>query len=189
MLLVASAIMVGCGGGSPSSSTSPATSAAQASTTPASSTAESATTSSETSPSGSQAASSTGGADAAARADAICARRNRELTATTPAGASLSAILATTSRRAAIERIALSELIKITPPTSIAASWRKIVLGTAAALRRSVTLARYAKRTDRAGVARQKTLLSKPQLSLLIAATKARIEQCASVAGPSVRPF
>jgi hypothetical protein len=123
------------------------------------------------------------------QADAICARRNRELKATTPPGASLREILGATSQRAAIEKKALSELIRLTPPSKLAGEWRTIVLATAAALRRTVTLERYAGASDSASVVRQKALLNKPQLSLLAAAVRAGIKQCSVVAGPAVRPF
>jgi hypothetical protein len=125
----------------------------------------------------------------AAQANAICAQRNRELKATTPPGASLREILGATSRRATIEHKALSELIRLTPPPKLASDWRTIVLATAAALRRTVTLERYAGASDSASAIRQKALLNKPQLSLLAAAARAGIKQCSVVAGPAVRPF
>ena len=124
-----------------------------------------------------------------AQANAICARRNRELSATTPPGMSLREIVGTTPRRAAIERSALSQLIRLRPPASIASAWRTIVLATAASLRRTKALERYAKASDSRSVSRQKALLNKPQLNLLLTATRAGVKQCSVVTGPSVSPF
>jgi hypothetical protein len=124
-----------------------------------------------------------------AEANAICAQRNTELKATIHPGASLRTILAATSRRAAIERKALSELTRLVPPKVIAAEWRAIVLSTAGALQRTITLERIAARTDRASVARQKTLLNKPQTRLLLSATRAGVKQCSVVVGPIASPL
>lgn len=101
----------------------------------------------------------------------------------------MHAMLAATSRRAAIERDALSELVRLTPPKAKAGDWRKVVLATAAALQRTIKLERLVARTDRASVARQKALLNKPQLQLLLAATRAGTKQCSTVAGPTASPL
>jgi len=124
-----------------------------------------------------------------AQANAVCARRNRELKAVTPPGTSLSGILAAASRRGAIERTALSRLVRLSPPAALAGEWRTIVLETAAALRRTMALERLAGTGTGANAVREKALLNKPQLHLLLAAAKAGIKQCSAVAGPSVRPF
>lgn len=124
-----------------------------------------------------------------AQANAICAQRNRELRAITPRGASLSEIVAAAPRRGAIERTALSKLVRLSPPAALAGEWRTVVLETAAALRRTVALERFAGGGARANALREKALLNKPQLRLLLAAVKAGTRECSVVAGPSVRPF
>ncbi len=124
-----------------------------------------------------------------AQANAICTRRNRELTATTRPGASLPQILRATPRRAGIERKALGELVHLTPPAAVAGDWRKLVLATAAVLARTVALEQLVGRTDRAGVARETALLNKSQVRLLVSGSRAGTRQCAVVAGPSLRPF
>jgi hypothetical protein len=93
------------------------------------------------------------------------------------------------SRRAKIERKALSELVRLAPPSNAAGDWRKLILSTADALRRTVALERLAPARDSASLAREKALLNKPQLGLLAAAARAGVKQCSVVAGPTVRPF
>ena len=129
------------------------------------------------------------GASVIAQANATCAQRNRELKAATVPGASLSQIAASAPRRAAIERAALSKLVRLTPPSALAGEWRTVVLETAAVLRRTMALERLAGAGGSANALREQALLNKPQLRLLVAATRAGVRECTAVAGPSVRPF
>jgi hypothetical protein len=122
-----------------------------------------------------------------ARAAAICTRRNRELVAATRPGASLNEILATAPRRAAIERKALTELERISPPAKIAQEWKTILAATEGSLNTTEDLAKDVPSNDLASLRRQIASVNKPQLRLLLTATRAGIKQCASVAEPSVQ--
>ena len=120
------------------------------------------------------------------RANAICARRNSELKATIPAHASLPKIVASAAGRAAIERRALGELNGLAPPAHMSGAWRAAIAAIETELHGTLALAKYAGASDSASLRREKALLDKPQLRLLVAASHAGLKQCGVVAGPSV---
>jgi hypothetical protein len=121
------------------------------------------------------------------RADAICARRNREATSVAGPGSSLQQIVASAARRATIERHALSELRQLTPPATAASDWQAILSQTGRALKATEMLARRDKGASNvASLRRQVELIDKPQLRLLIAATHAGMKPCSLVGGPSL---
>lgn len=62
-----------------------------------------------------------------------------------------------------------------------------MLLATGGALATTEELARHAGATDVASLRRQISLVNKPQLRLLVAATRTGAKQCAAVAGPSVQ--
>ena len=124
--------------------------------------------------------------DAAVQANAICARRNRELKATVPPHASLPKVVASAAGRAAIERRALSELDGLVPPASTAGAWKAAKAAIEAELQGTLALAKLSGTSDGASLRREKALLDRPQLRLLVAASHAGLKQCGVVAGPSV---
>jgi hypothetical protein len=151
-----------------------------------SSTSASAGTTTRSSSGGSTAASPSANPNAIAQANAICARRNRELAKSTPPGASLREIVGSASRRAKIQRAALAELQTLTPPGAVAREWRLMLADTAAALHGTEHLAQLAGRQGSAGLAHETKLLDKPRLGLLLAGSRAGAKRCSAVAGPSV---
>ncbi len=124
-------------------------------------------------------------ADVPAQANAICAQRNRELQAVTPAGASLREIVRGASEEAAIERTALTKLERLTPPANVADDWRVILTKTKARLRATERLARVSRSS--ASIKQQMQLVNRPEVALLIAATRVGLKQCAAIAARSVR--
>jgi hypothetical protein len=124
--------------------------------------------------------------DAAVQANAICARRNRELKATVPPHASLPKVVASAAGRAAIERRALSELNELVPPASTAGAWKAAKAAIEAELQGTLALARLAGASDSASLRRERALLDKPQLRLLVAASHAGLKECGVVTRPSV---
>jgi hypothetical protein len=116
--------------------------------------------------------------DAIARADAICARRNSELAAVGDDGASLSEIAAASARRASIERGALDELRKLSPPARVAQYYRRVLEYSQAALQQVVKLAAYARSGDTKGVESAKQAAGARQLRVLVAASRAGVKHC-----------
>lgn len=101
------------------------------------------------SPSGDSAAA----AELIAGADAICKRLDTELAAATPTHLDIKEIARSAPGNAALERIAVSELARLTAPPSLARDWSQIL-----ALRRTLadelaSLGRYAKANDVEAVA------------------------------------
>jgi hypothetical protein len=121
-----------------------------------------------------------------AQANAICARRNRELKAAIPSHASLSKVVKGAPGRAAIEQKALAELGGLTPPTDMTGAWKTAIAAIQTEVQGTLALAKYAGASDSASLRREKALLDKPQLRLFVAAARAGVRQCGVVAGPSV---
>jgi hypothetical protein len=189
-LLATAAVAGGCGEGEASTRASVtvtvhsgATSAATAATT-----ATSTATTSSSAAAGTSASTTTATSSAStAQAEAICGRRNRELKAAAPVGASLHEIVATASARAAIQRAALAELRALAPPAQLAHDWRMVLAGSERTLRSVEQLARLASAGGAADVRRETALASgASQLGLLVAGARAGVKQCASIPGPSL---
>jgi hypothetical protein len=126
-----------------------------------------------------------GSSNVIATANAICARRNRELVAVTDVRTALPAIAATARKRAAIERLALTELERLMPPASIAAHYRKMVIDYRDALLRVVKMGERAEAGDVAGTQRAKTRAGAQTLRLLVATAHTGLKDCAGIAeGP-----
>jgi hypothetical protein len=115
------------------------------------------------------------------QADAICIRRNRELAGAPLQQSSLSAIASSASRRAAIERRALEELGKLTPPPNTADRWRSLITDSRAILRGVAKLAEDASSSDSVGVREQLSSVKQPQFRLLVAGVHAGLRHCSSV--------
>lgn len=96
-----------------------------------------------------------------ADADAICIRRNGELTALAAKGAAQSST--TTARRAAIEQRALGELAAIKPPASAALAYRQVL------------------QYSRIALSQGSQPGEQGQLRLLVAAVRAGVKHCAAV--------
>jgi hypothetical protein len=116
-----------------------------------------------------------------AQANAICTRRNRELAGVPIKQPSLPALAKAATRRAEIERRALSELGELTPPAKVAGKWRKVIANSTKTLQELVRLVKYASLNDTQGVRRQTESSKTPQLRLLIAGAQAGLPHCASV--------
>jgi hypothetical protein len=119
---------------------------------------------------------------AIATANTICLRRSHELASARIVGVGdLPALADAARRRAAIERRALGELEKLTPPTDVAASYRKLIASDRAALREVVKLRVRAQAGDTAGVRLAKAKVEGGGLRLLLTANSARLKYCAAV--------
>jgi hypothetical protein len=162
--------VTGCGGGSNRAGSTTKTASSAATTAPST-----------------NARQSAAGSTPVVRAEAICARRNRELSAIARPGASLVEIVGSATRRAAIPRRSLSELERISPPTSIAADWKTILAATERALQATEKLAHSSGPTDLASLRNQIALIGKPQIRLLLTATKVGLRHCAVVAAPTLQ--
>lgn len=191
--IVLAAALSGCGGGSEASSgkstsaagtassqspsaDAPATSP-QPATSAAPSQAPSSTASTASSPaSGAQAPTS----DVSTQANAICTRRNREL-AGTPVSGGLSTIASAATRRTEIERRALEELGKLTPPTHVAGEWGKVIAESKRSLLEIAKLAAYAGSKDKAGVRGQIASSKGLQVRLLVAGERAGLPHCSTI--------
>ncbi|HXP36384.1 MAG TPA: hypothetical protein VN817_01340 [Solirubrobacteraceae bacterium] len=117
----------------------------------------------------------------ATQADAICARRNKELAAVPISDGALAATASTATRRGAIERRALTELGKLTPPASAAGNWKKLISASEDSLEQVRELAKAASSNDREGVTRRLTAVGGPQLRLLGAAVHTGTRECSTV--------
>lgn len=178
----------GCGGsgesraGSGGSASAPA-SAAGAPSTPAAKTpaAGSSTASDTPQPVGSSAPTApTSKAAMLATANALCARRSKEIAAIPDGGDSLQAIGSAASRRAAIERRALDELSALTPPDGIARDYGKLIADDALALQRTLRLSAAAKANDAEAVRSAKAASETGQLRLLVIAARTGLRGCST---------
>jgi len=93
----------------------------------------------------------------------------------------LPALAEVAHRRAAIERRALNELEKLTPPADVAAGYRKLIASDRLALREIVKLGARAQAGDAAGVRLAKAKVEGGGLRLLLTANRARLKYCAAV--------
>lgn len=184
-VLVPAVIFVsGCGGGSGEHNTSgAAATATSAGQSPAATTATapsvpaaSAPATSTSAPTGTSAKSSAQPA-AIAGADAICARRNKELASVSGAGSSLQAVASAASRRAAIEQRALGELEQLTPPSEVAGDYRAVLAFSKSVLERTTKVEAYARSNDAAGVSSARAS-DKGWLRLLFSAARAGLRDC-----------
>ena len=116
-----------------------------------------------------------------AQADAICARRNRELRGARPTGAGLAGTAEAASRRAAIEWRALAELSALSPPAGAAARWKSMIDQTEIARSEVAGLADAARKGDREGVTKKINPSAKTQFRLLAAAGDAGVRHCTVV--------
>jgi len=82
-----------------------------------------------------------------ARADAVCRQVNRQLIAA-PASLDASQIARDAPRNAALERRAVAQLRKLTPPASLARDWRQILAYRQTLAGQLVELAKYVKALD-----------------------------------------
>jgi hypothetical protein len=174
-----------CGGGtggaasSTSSSTKAASRQAPAPTTPGSSPATSSTGAASI---GTSAPNPATDASFAGQAEAICARRNKELAGVGRLGAHKSQVASVASRRAAIERQALAELTKLTPPATLAHDWQSVIAYSRLTLLQVVRLGEYARSHGTKSVERFRTGSSSgARFRLLVAARHAGLKQCAFV--------
>jgi hypothetical protein len=116
-----------------------------------------------------------------AQADAICTRRNHELTSVPIGGGALAATASAASRRGAIEQRALTELGKLTPPASAANDWKKLISVSKDSLDHVLELAKDASSNDHEGVSRELAASGGPQFRLLVAAVHTGTRACSSI--------
>lgn len=97
-------------------------------------------------------------------------------------GADMSQVASVASRRAAIERQALAELGKLTPPANVARDWQRVIMYSRLTLLRVARLAEDARSHGARSVERFRTASSsKVRFRLLVAAEHAGLRQCAFV--------
>ncbi len=116
-----------------------------------------------------------------ARADTICRRLNGELAATKSSNGTPAGIVQVVPRHIALERNALSELVRLVPPSSIARDWQGILSDRKALADQLEALVRAARRNDDATL---KTLVStkrQAHATLRDAATRIGFKDCAEV--------
>ena len=181
------ALLSGCGGGHEEPGSRPATGSSASSSAPSNASAPASGTSAATraapAAKASASAQSTGSASADASqfragAEAICLKRNRELSRTPLDAGSLPATASNASQRIAIERRALSELGALSPPSRKATRWKAVIDQTERVLAVEVKLATAARAGDGDGVTRQIELSENPQFRLFAAATNADVGRC-----------
>jgi hypothetical protein len=114
-----------------------------------------------------------------ARADAICVRRNRELKGAAPlVRAGLAATASNASRRAGIERRALTELRALSAPADATAQWKTMIEQTKVAFTEVAKLAEDAHAGQAGAVTRELATALRPPLRLLVAAPTAGTKHC-----------
>ena len=96
---------------------------------------------------------STAAAELIAGADAICKRFDAQLAAATPAHLDMRAIARSAPGNAALERIAVSELARLTAPPSLARDWSQIIAYRRTLANELARVGRYAKAGDVGAVA------------------------------------
>jgi hypothetical protein len=184
-------VFSGCGGGEepgsrPAAATSSSASAststqASAPSTTAPAPAAGASTTGQVTTSSPPGASSQPTGQSAARADAICVKRNRELKRAPIVGGGMSVLASNASRRATIEREALAELSALTPPAGVAEPWKTMIEQTRATLAEVTKLASAAHAGDDAAVTRAISAATRPRLRLLASAANAGAKHCINV--------
>ena len=180
----------GCGGGKQNGSSSSSTKTTTAASGPSTSsqTKAGAPPSGSTTPSSATDRSSVPAPPTpAAQANAICAHRNHELITITRPGSNLKEIVDSASLRAAVQRRSLGEMERISPPPGPAADWKTVLVSSEHALQATEQLVHSSRSSDLATLRKQIALISKPQLRLLLTATKAGLKACAVVAGPTLK--
>jgi hypothetical protein len=185
LALVAVAVTTtGCGGGAGSASTTSPSTKAASSQPPAPIKPGSSPSPSSTSPAsvGTPAPNRATDASFVGQAEAICARRNKELASVGRLGADKSQVASVASRRAAIERQALAELTQLTPPAKLAHDWQSVITYSRLTLLRVVRLGEYARSHGARSIERFRTGSSSGvRFPLLVAAEQAGLKQCAFV--------
>jgi hypothetical protein len=118
---------------------------------------------------------------AVATANAICARRNRELTAAPEVGADMPALLAASRKRAAIEERSLGELEKLKPPADIAKRYNDLLVLYKQALLKVVKVGEHANAGDAAGAARAREQAGVKPLRLLVLTAHTGLRDCSGL--------
>jgi len=118
---------------------------------------------------------------AIAAANAICARRNHELTAVPEGGTDVHALLAASRTRAAIEERALGELEKLTPPSGIAKQYGELVAFYKQALLKIVKVGERAEAGDAAGARRARERADVNPLRLLVLTIHTGLRDCSGL--------
>jgi hypothetical protein len=156
LAFVGALALAGCGGGSSSTASNGATSTAARSR-------------------------GSGGQPTVTTADAICARRNRELAAVTDTGADQPTQASAARKRATVERRALGELEKLTPPAGIAARYRDLVEVDRAELQRIVELGDRVQGGNTASARLAVPGANGGNLRLLVLAARTGLRDCSTI--------
>lgn len=124
-------------------------------------------------------AGSGGSPGAVAAANTICDVTSHRLSNTPMAGVdNLPALAVTAQRRAAIERRALRELTRLTPPADVAVNYREVLAHGKLVLQRLTKLAQLARAGDASGARAAKTEAEKISFKMLVSVARSRLKYC-----------
>jgi hypothetical protein len=116
-----------------------------------------------------------------AKADAICARLNSQISGREPSKITMSEIARLSLAHATLEQKALNELTRLVPPSSLAGDWKRIIAYRRTLIDELIKFAQYAKANDTRAV--QTLSVSKEQVHRKLTATakRAGFTACARV--------
>jgi hypothetical protein len=124
-----------------------------------------------------------------ATADAICERLDARLASTTPVHLDSRTIARSAPQNAALERAALTELVKLAPPASLADDWRQIIAYRLTLADELARLGRYAKANDTRAVKALAVSKKRVHEKLFALATHDGFRVCSQVGtGRSTKP-
>jgi hypothetical protein len=130
---------------------------------------------------GTRSTADAGGRFSVATADAICARRNRELAGISEAGEGLPARAAAARKRATVQQRALGELERLTPPASIAGEYRELIDVDRVELQKLVRLRERSQAGDAEGVRLVTSQIGSKRLRLLVVGTRIGLRDCSGI--------
>ncbi len=116
-------------------------------------------------------------------ADTICKRLDTKLATVNPANLSAGEIARFAPPRAVLERTALAELSKLTPPASIARDWGQVIAYRRTLMEELFKLGRYAKIDDTSGIRALAVSKKRVHQQLLAVATRDGFKYCSGVVG------
>jgi hypothetical protein len=116
-----------------------------------------------------------------AKADAICRRLNTELARLESKGLSTSEIAGAVPAHVTLERAALQELSKLTPPAALAGDWRQVIADRQTLAEELVELGRVARTNDAARIRALAVSKKRTHGALHATATRAGFKDCSQV--------
>jgi hypothetical protein len=112
-----------------------------------------------------------------AKADAICARVDTEISDVKPVAPGPAEIAVVAPRSAALQRSAVAELSRLTPPPAVAPAWQRLIAYRRTLAEGLAKLASYAKQGDPRGVQAAGAALRLPR-TLLASVRRAGLQRC-----------